>query len=157
METFESLVKLASLGTSGVCVLIVFIIGGNLFRLKNDTPEWKVSLIKKFMNTCMIIAIITGISGGANAYFNYNKAKIAKDDFIELGNRYEKESAYWNNQKTQLESQLSSIKRSMQQNILSIHEIENLEKNVSEINLKSKAELIVGLKTNKNNNIKIHE
>jgi hypothetical protein len=73
------LVKLASIGTAGVCVLAIFIIGTSIMRLKSDTPEWKVSLMKKYMNTCIWIAVICMISGGANAYFNQNKIKTAND------------------------------------------------------------------------------
>ena len=103
METLEQLVKLASLGTAGVCVLAVFLIGTSIFRLGNDTPEWKVSLMKKYMNTCIIIAFICTISGGANAYFNQNKIKVAEKDLVEFGDRYEEEVNQLNAYKTDLE------------------------------------------------------
>jgi cytochrome bd-type quinol oxidase subunit 1 len=72
-EGLDSLVKLASMGTAGVCVLAIFIIGVSLFKLSNDTSKEKVSLIKKYMNMCIIIAIICTISGVANAVFNQQK------------------------------------------------------------------------------------
>jgi len=89
METYELLVKLASIGTAGVCVLAIFLIGTSIMRLKADTPEWKVSLMKKFMNTCIIIAIICTVSGGANAYFNQNKIQAAKEEAEEANEKSE--------------------------------------------------------------------
>jgi hypothetical protein len=44
MATLELLVKLASFGTAGVCVLAVFYIGHGVQNLPNDAPEWKARL-----------------------------------------------------------------------------------------------------------------
>jgi hypothetical protein len=88
MESLESLVKLASFGTAGVCVLAIFIIGTSIFKLSNDTPEWKVSLMKKYMNVCVVIAIICTISGIANAYFNRAKIVAANEKVDKLSIAY---------------------------------------------------------------------
>ncbi len=76
-EVWEQLVKLASFGTAGVCVLIVFIVGVCIMRLPSDTSALKVSLIKWYMTVCTIIAFISAGSGIANAYFNREKLVVA--------------------------------------------------------------------------------
>ncbi len=78
METLDALVKLASLGTAGICIFAIFFMGTGIFRLPNDTSEIKALLMKKYMNVCIFIAIICMISGVANSYFNMNKVKIAE-------------------------------------------------------------------------------
>jgi hypothetical protein len=90
IQTLEVLVKLASIGTAGVCVLSVFLIGFTIFKLPNDTPEWKPELLKKFINACIIIALITAVSGSLNAYFNINKVAEADKATSEMVVEYEK-------------------------------------------------------------------
>ena len=149
METLEQLVKLASLGTAGVCVLAVFLIGTSIFRLGNDTPEWKVSLMKKYMNTCIIIAFICTISGGANAYFNQNKIQEAENDLEEFGDRYENEVNQLNAYKTDLEINLNAVKASLEENAdnpeTSIQQIESLEFAVREYQIKPRTEIMENL------------
>jgi len=82
MEDFgslELLVKLASFGTAGVCVLAIFLIGNAILKLPNDAPKWKPDLMKKFINACILIAVITTISGGLTAYFNQGKVQVADE------------------------------------------------------------------------------
>lgn len=76
--SFDFLVKLASFGTAGVCILAIFIIGGAIVKLPNDAPSWKAQLMKKFINAFIIIASITAVSGGLNAFFN--RGKIVEAD-----------------------------------------------------------------------------
>jgi Zn-dependent protease with chaperone function len=90
IQTLEVLVKLASIGTAGVCVLSVFLIGFTIFKLPNDTPEWKPVLLKKFINACIIIALITAVSGSLNAYFNINRVAEADKATAEMVGEYEK-------------------------------------------------------------------
>jgi hypothetical protein len=77
MNTLEMLVKLASFGTAGVCILAVFIVGKYILALPKDSPSWKVSLMKRYQIMCIIIAIISLIAGGLNAYFNQGKIESA--------------------------------------------------------------------------------
>lgn len=79
MKSLESLVELASFGTAGVSVLAIFLIGRSILKLPNDSPIWKVDLMKRYQNVCIIIAIICSLSGGANAYFNMGKIQNAVD------------------------------------------------------------------------------
>ena len=115
MENLELLVKLASFGTAGVCVLAIFLIGTSLVRLSNDTPEWKAKLMGKFMNTCIIIAIICTISGSANAYFNQNKIERAREDFAEVLNKYQTEVEQLETKKEQLNSEIQDLQESINQ------------------------------------------
>lgn len=79
LGSLDLLVKLASFGTAGVCVLAIFLIGNAILRLPNDAPKWKPDLMKKFINACILIAVITTISGGLTAYFNQGKIQVADE------------------------------------------------------------------------------
>jgi len=76
--SLDFLVKLASFGTAGVCILAIFFIGSAIIKLPNDSPLWKPQLMKRFISACIIIAGITAASGGLNAFFN--KGKIVEAD-----------------------------------------------------------------------------
>jgi hypothetical protein len=76
--SLDFLVKLASFGTAGVCILAIFFIGSAIIKLPNDSPSWKPQLMKRFISACIIIAGITAVSGGLNAYFN--RGKIVEAD-----------------------------------------------------------------------------
>lgn len=90
LGSFDLLVKLASFGTAGVCILAIFIIGYSIFKLPNDAPKWKPDLMKKFINASIIIAVITAVSGGLNAYFNQQKIKNADQGTANVANEYDK-------------------------------------------------------------------
>jgi hypothetical protein len=78
MDSWDALVRLASLGTSGVCVLAVFLMGVIIWKLPNNTPPWKAALMKNYLYICLAIAIVSALSGGANAYFNREKVLLAQ-------------------------------------------------------------------------------
>jgi hypothetical protein len=90
LGSFDLLVKLASFGTAGVCILAIFIIGYSIFKLPNDVPNWKPELMKKFINASIIIAVITAISGGLNAYFNQQKIQEADTGTAVVATEYNK-------------------------------------------------------------------
>ncbi|MBT3233232.1 MAG: hypothetical protein HN356_10500 [Calditrichaeota bacterium] len=73
MFELDGLVKLASIGAAGVCVLAIAQTGWLTQRIPNDAPQWRVGLIKRYQSICVIIAFISALSGGANAYFNSDK------------------------------------------------------------------------------------
>lgn len=89
LGSFDLLVKLASFGTAGVCILAIFIIGYSIFKLPNDAPKWKPDLMKKFINASIIIAVITAASGGLNAYFNQQKIQEADQGTANVANEYD--------------------------------------------------------------------
>jgi flagellar biosynthesis GTPase FlhF len=80
MGTLEMLVKLASFGTAGVCILAVFIVGKYILALPADSPSWKVKLMRRYQNMCIIIAVISMVAGGVNAYFNGAKIQKAQNE-----------------------------------------------------------------------------
>ena len=146
IEIPEQLVKLASIGTAGVCVLAIFFIGISIYKLSNDVPESKVTLLKTFMYTCVFIALICGTSGVANAYFNQNKVKVAENKLHELGNIYEDERTKWMAAKTRLKQQVNALKTTLELNpnvnASSIRRINALGSNISEYQMRSREELM---------------
>lgn len=95
--SLDFLVRLASFGTAGVCILAIFFIGSAIIKLPNDSPTWKPALMKRFISACIVIAGITAASGGLNAYFNRGKivdadkkAEVSLDETTVVANEYEK-------------------------------------------------------------------
>ena len=69
----NTLVKLASLGASGICIFAIFWIGWLILRPpENHDPE-RHRTLRAFMATCVVIAIISAASGIANAINNAGK------------------------------------------------------------------------------------
>ena len=66
---FETLVRLAALGTSGVCVLIVFWCGHTIKNLPPDTARPKYRLISWYLLLCLFIAVISALTGVALAAY----------------------------------------------------------------------------------------
>ncbi len=117
--TFEFLVKLASFGTAGVCVLAIFFIGSAIIKLPNDSPSWKPQIMKRFINACIIIAGITTVSGGLNAYFNRDKvvkadqkAETSMNETDKVAEEYMKLTAQYND----LSAKVSSLVELIGQN-----------------------------------------
>lgn len=105
--SLDFLVKLASFGTAGVCILAIFFIGSAILKLPNDSPNWKPALMRRFITACIVIAGITAFSGGLNAYFNrgkvveavektetsLNETKVVADEYQKLSMQYNELSA----------------------------------------------------------------
>jgi formate hydrogenlyase subunit 3/multisubunit Na+/H+ antiporter MnhD subunit len=66
----DSLVKLASLGASGICIFAIFWIGWLISRLPEKSDPQRHKTLRLFMGTCVLIAIIAAATGIANAMFN---------------------------------------------------------------------------------------
>jgi hypothetical protein len=111
MQNLDVLVKLAGIGTAGVCVLAIFLIGTTILKLPKDSPPWKAKLMQRFMVVCVIIAVISALSGGANAYFNREKIRMAESDRIEWQSRYETEKQLWEGQTDTFEATVDSLRR----------------------------------------------
>ncbi len=79
----DTLVKLAAIGTSGLCLLFVFWCGNLVRSLPDSASEGKISLVKHYMTVCLIMAVITGLSGGANAFFNRHAVVVAETKVAE--------------------------------------------------------------------------
>lgn len=116
--SLDFLVKLASFGTAGVCILAIFFIGSAIIKLPNNSPPWKPQLMKRFISACILIAGITAVSGGLNAFFNrYKTVEAEKKAESSIGetkvvaDEYEKLSAQY----TELSEKVTSLLNQMEQ------------------------------------------
>jgi hypothetical protein len=75
-DAIDGLVRLAAIGTSGICVLAVAVIGWMLSKTKGASDQWHKT-VRLFMGMCLFSAVITGATGIANAIFNSDKTQIA--------------------------------------------------------------------------------
>ena len=75
-EMLDTLVRLASAGTSGVCVLAIFWSGVCLQRLPRDAADGRYRSFRLFMAMCVLIALISAGAATANAYFNYKQNRV---------------------------------------------------------------------------------
>lgn len=66
----DTLVKLASLGASGVCIFALFWIGWLIWRLPADATPERYKTLRMFMIIAVFIALISGATGLVNAKFN---------------------------------------------------------------------------------------
>jgi hypothetical protein len=66
----DTLVKLANLGTSGICVLAIAWGGYQFQKIPNDAPPIRYETLKSFFNLCILIAITSAVTGLLSAYFN---------------------------------------------------------------------------------------
>jgi formate hydrogenlyase subunit 3/multisubunit Na+/H+ antiporter MnhD subunit len=85
----DALVKLASLGASGICIFSIFWIGWLIWRLPEKSDPQRHKTLRFFMATCIVIAIIAAATGIANAMFNANAivALEGERDRLEVANR----------------------------------------------------------------------
>jgi predicted ribosomally synthesized peptide with SipW-like signal peptide len=115
MDIMEYLVKLASIGTAGVSILAIFLIWRSIHLLPDSTPDWKVKLMHRYQNFCLVIAIICALSGGANAYFNASKAAEASQQVTELAKAYDEQQQKFENYQSEVSNALMKIQQDFQQ------------------------------------------
>jgi hypothetical protein len=113
MVPLDLLVKLASFGTAGVCVLAIFLVGKSILGLPDNSPPWRVSLLHKYQYFCVLMATVSAVSGVANAYFNQQKIVTAQDNVSKLAGLYKTESKGWRANKEELEANINSINTSI--------------------------------------------
>jgi cell division protein FtsB len=77
-QILDSLVKIASAGTSGVCVFAIFYSGNYLIKAGSKITSQQVKIFKFYMLMCIGIAIISAGSGIANAYYKYKEIETLK-------------------------------------------------------------------------------
>ena len=76
----DTLVKLASLGASGVCVLAIFWVGWLISKVPPDANANTHKTMRMYMGMTIMIAVIAFASGIANAWFNAQEiAKVEKE------------------------------------------------------------------------------
>ena len=150
MENIELLVKLASFGTAGVSVLAIFYIGYCIQKLPNSAPDWKPALMKKYMNMCIIIAIICTVSGGLNAYFNRGKIVAAEDAKSKLEAGYEEQSQNVESAKRAVTASFNSLREALRSQHVArgpavTAAIDSADVRIHRIQLKPKSELLKGI------------
>ena len=69
----DTLVKLANLGTSGICVLAIAWGGFQLQKIPNNAPPIHYETLKSFFKLCVLIATISAVTGLLSAYFNHQQ------------------------------------------------------------------------------------
>lgn len=136
----ELFVKLASFGTAGVCIGTIFYVGYTIQVLKPNTPPWKVKLIKQYMVTCIIIAIVSAASGGVNAYFNHHKTQLAKNEYTDLKNDYLAEQERILVQNNNFTSDIEALQAQLQNQNIKLIDIQPalsvLKNGISDLNMR---------------------
>lgn len=69
----DTLVKLANLGTSGICVLAIAWAGFQFRSIPNDAPRIRYEALRSFFRLCILIAVISAVTGILSAYFNHQQ------------------------------------------------------------------------------------
>jgi formate hydrogenlyase subunit 3/multisubunit Na+/H+ antiporter MnhD subunit len=82
----DTAVKLAAAGMSGVCIFMALWSGYMISRLSDNASREKYRTVRQFMWICVVLALIAGSSGVANAYFNRDKIELARDEKVAAEN-----------------------------------------------------------------------
>jgi hypothetical protein len=84
----ETLVKLASAGTSGVCILAIFWSGYSLQHIPPGAPIERYRSLRHFMTVALAVAIVSASAASINAFFNYrqNVALQRRNESLALAN-----------------------------------------------------------------------
>jgi hypothetical protein len=143
----DTLVKLASLGASGVCVLAIFWVGWLISKLGPTASVQQHRTVRLFMGMTIVIAVIAFASGMANAWFNArvisnvkNESKLAVAEQVDLKDRALKE-------KDATEAKLVEFRQKSQQEIAVLREkdLKHSEIIASLSNVLKSRELTAGL------------
>ncbi len=113
-ETLELLVKLASLGTAGICIIGIFYTGIIVKSLPNNVSPSKLSAVRMYKNMCIVIAVICSISGCLNAYYNMGKIEDAKKNAAEIENQYSQQADSFMISKDAIGKDLDELNRIME-------------------------------------------
>jgi hypothetical protein len=74
----ESVVQLANVGCGAVCVLGVLISGTMIVKFDRKDSATKASLITRFMQMCIVLSVISGLSSWHLAQNNAAKVEVAE-------------------------------------------------------------------------------
>jgi hypothetical protein len=85
----DTLVKLASLGASGVCIFAIFWIGWLVLHLPAGKDPERHKTLRWFMFVAVVIAVISGASGFANAKFNADEISQLEKANTELQSQFD--------------------------------------------------------------------
>lgn len=79
----DTLVKLASLGASGICIFAIFWVGWLFQNLPEKADSQRHKTLRTFMGMNIGIAVISAVTGIANAWFNANAIAEVKKEKVE--------------------------------------------------------------------------
>jgi hypothetical protein len=118
----DTLVKLASLGAGGVCVLAIFWVGWLVSRMQPNASAQQHRTVRLFMGMTIVIAIIAFASGLANAWFNASViAKVEQEGKVALAEQIKiKEEAL--KLEAETKNQFESYQKSAGQKIAALQE-----------------------------------
>ena len=83
-ELLVTLVKLASAGTSGVCILAIFWSGWLLLRTANRADGELYHTLRHFMAFALGIAVVSAFAASISSYFNYRQIVELKARSVSL-------------------------------------------------------------------------
>ncbi len=75
----DTLVRLASIGATGICIFVVFWAGYQLQKIPHDAPPIRYETFRSYMLLCVLVALISAGVGALNAYFNYRQALVERE------------------------------------------------------------------------------
>lgn len=112
-ELLDTVVKLASAGSSGISIFAILWAGWLLKSLDAKAHENKHKTIIKFMIMCVVITLIASISGTTNAIYNANKINILSKKLESNEEEYKTqiESLYRKN--AEYKEQIAATKKSI--------------------------------------------
>ena len=80
----DTVIKLASIGASGICIFAIFWIGWVLRKPRDNATADDHKTLRFYMVTCVFIALVSAGSGIANAMINANKNAVLKAENSEI-------------------------------------------------------------------------
>lgn len=78
-ELLDTLVRLASLGASGISIFAIFWIGWLILRIPAAVDPQRHRTLRFFMLTCVAISLISGATGFVNAKFKADTINELQD------------------------------------------------------------------------------
>jgi hypothetical protein len=106
----DTLIKLASLGTSGICIFAIFWIGYLISRLAAPVDPGLVATYRFYMITCLLIAVISATSGGLNAYFNRQQIVTLRQETTGLSEKLASANENASSLKTEVQKKEEQIR-----------------------------------------------
>lgn len=109
-SVLDTLVKLASLGASGVCVLAVFWVGWLISKLSDTASREKHRTVRLYMAMTLCIAVIAFASGIANAWFNATVISKVEQEKTQAETRTVELDKELNDYKSKTETMIANLK-----------------------------------------------
>ena len=144
----ELLVKLASLGAAGISIYAIYAISKEIFNLPNDVSKVKASLLNRFMGTCVILAIVCGVSSWVNARFTYNQVVDANEKADKMEQLYDQTEQQVNTLTDYIQADINSLRTQLRtdlspENIIRIQsQLDRTEARLNQLHVKPLDEVV---------------